>query len=258
MLYSLLLSLSRVPDAFSLFLSLSRLSSLRLLRLQLQIPSSRGGLYRPASASPIQRSPLLEHADLQLISPSPPRPSPRHHLHSESLHHYFLHLHGKDHRRKSYEETDTCSLGDISEDTRHEEDTDAEDRARGVEPAARRTTLDHQPLLGRSSGAPSIKIDCEATKDTLRLPPAYAEATWSFLPSGRRRSRQEAPYSHYRRGSEAHSRRSSEAHSRRGSEAHSRRGSTLSYVLYQVSEGRGVPSVVAGETSKPPNQPIFA
>lgn len=223
-----------------LFLSLSSLS-LRLLHLQLQIPrSSRCGLYRPpTSPSTLQRSPLLEHSDLQL-SPSPPRPNPRHHLHSESLHHYFLHLHGKDHRRKSYE--DCFSLGDISEDTgRQDEDGNDEDKGRDVENIAKRTTnlsLDHQPLLGQRSRAPSIKIDCEGAKDTLHLPPA-AEETWSFLPGGRRRSRQDGFTGYHRRGSEAHSRRSSDAHSRRGSEPHSRRGSTLSYVLYQVSEGRG-------------------
>lgn len=173
------------------------------------------------------------------------RSHPRHHLHNDSLHQYFIHLHGKDGRRSSLEETDSCSQGDNSEDTtRHDEDVDAVDRAGNAldktkNPETRSTNLilHHQPLFGRSR-TPSIKVDFETPKkDTLRLPRSSGEEAWRLLPRERRKSGQEGVMSPCRRSSEAHSRRGSEAHSRRSSEAQSRRGSTLSYVLYQVSEG---------------------
>ena len=115
------------------------------------------------------------------------------------------------------------------------------DKGKDAETRSENLILDHQPLLGSSRTPPSIKVDFETPKkESLSLPSSHCEEGWRLLPRERRKSGQESMMSSCRRGSEAHSRRSSGAHSRRSSEAHSRRGSTLSYVLYQVSEGSAV------------------
>ncbi|XP_063866183.1 uncharacterized protein LOC135103617 isoform X2 [Scylla paramamosain] len=208
---------------------------------QLQIPRSpRYGQYKPASPSALQHSPLLEHADLQL-SPHH-RPHHRRHLHNDGLHQYFLHLHGKEGRRSSLKEIDSCSQDENNDDETAQDDGSGskagsgEDKAKDAETrGAAHLILDHQPLLGRSR-TPSITIDFETPeKNASRLPSSHSEEPGKLLPRERRKSGHEGVMSFHRRGSEAHSRRNSEGHSRRSSGVHSRRGSTLSYVLYQMA-----------------------
>ncbi|XP_045132496.1 uncharacterized protein LOC123516859 isoform X2 [Portunus trituberculatus] len=207
---------------------------------QLQIPRSpRYGQYKPASPSTLQHSPLLEHTDLQ-FSPHH-RAQHRRHPPNDSLHQYFLHLHGKEGKRSSLEEIDSCSQGENNDKTAQDDGSGSrngsgDDKAKDEETrGAAHLILDHQPLLGRSR-TPSITIDFETPeKDASRLPSSHSEEPGRLLPRERRKSGHECVMSSYRRGSEAHTRRNSEGHSRRSSSAHSRRGSTLSYVLYQMA-----------------------